>query len=109
LFQAVASDLVNYLNGKKRQTATLADLDVAVEKVLVTTKSYFYYIWSEDCNDAERALLRMLARDEEVGAQTSQHLYEWQDLSRKEIVEMRDGKYRFCVELLRDWISKNKP
>ena len=39
LLQAVASDLVNYLNAQKRQTATMADLDMAVAKVLVMMTS----------------------------------------------------------------------
>jgi len=107
LLQAVASDLVNYLNGQKRQTATLADLEVAVEKVLVTSQAYFHYLWSEDCNDAERALLCALATDEAVGDQGEQHQAAWQSLCRKEIVEMRDDRYRFAVELFRYWILKN--
>lgn len=107
LLQAVASDLVNYLNGQKRQMATLADLEVAVEKVLVSAQAYFHYLWSEDCYDAERKLLRAMATDETVGALAPQHLEEWQSLSRKEIVELGDGRYRFAAELFRLWILKN--
>jgi len=107
LLQAVASDLVNYLNGQKRQMATLDDLQVAVEKVLVTAQAYFHYVWSEDCNDAQRELLRALATDEAVGAQVEQHQASWQSLCRKEIVEMHDDRYRFAVELFRYWILKN--
>jgi uncharacterized protein len=107
LLQAVASDLVNYLNGQKRQTATLADLQVAVKKVLVTAQAYFHYLWSEDCTEAERALLRALATDESVGSQVEQYQNEWQSLSRKEIVEIYTDRYCFAVELFRLWILKN--
>jgi uncharacterized protein len=108
LLQTVASDLVNYLNGQKRQTATLTDLEVAVEKVLVTAQAYFHYLWSEDCNDAERELLHSLVMDEAVGAQISQHQDAWQSLNRKEIVELCDNRYHFTVELFRRWILKNQ-
>jgi len=59
LLQAVASDLVHYLNAQKRQTATMADLDVAVAKALVTAYPYFHNNWAE-CSDAEREVLRAL-------------------------------------------------
>lgn len=106
LLQAVASDLVNYLNAQKRQTATRGDLDVAVAKVLVTADAYFHNNWAE-CSDAERELLRALAREEEMDAQVEQDHGAWQSLGRKEIVERRAERYRFAVELFRLWILKN--
>lgn len=99
--------MVNYLNAQKRQTATLGDLQVAVEKVLITAQAYFHYLWSEDCTEAERALLRALVMDEAVGSQVEQYQNEWQSLSCKEIVEMRADRYCFAVELFRLWILKN--
>jgi len=108
LLQAVASDLVNYLNGQKRQIATLTDLEVAVEKVLVTAQAYFHYLWSEDCNDAERELLHALSMDEAIGAHITHHQSEWRRLHRKEIVELQDRRHRFAVELFRRWILKNQ-
>src|SRR6185295_15390690 len=53
LLQAVASDLVNYLNSEKRMLATAGDLEVAIEKVLVTAQAYFFYTWTGDCSEAE--------------------------------------------------------
>lgn len=44
VLQVVASDLVNYLIGQKRQIATLADLEVAVDKVLATAQAYSHYL-----------------------------------------------------------------
>ena len=106
LLQAVASDLVNYLNAQKRQTATMAD--VAVAKVLVTADAYFHNNW-EECSDdeREREVLRALAAGATDTATAPQYQAAVQSLSRKEIAEMRDDRYRFAVELFRLWIMKN--
>ncbi|MGE0885099.1 MAG: AAA family ATPase [Blastocatellales bacterium] len=106
LLQAVASDLVNYLNAQKRQTATMADLDVAVAKVLVTADAYFHNNW-EECAETEREVLRALARGEADRVAAPQYQAAVQSLSRKEIVEIRDDRYLFTVELFRLWVEKN--
>lgn len=106
LLQAVASDLVNYLNAQKRQTATMADLDVAVAKVLVTADAYFHNNW-EECAETEREVLRALVRGEADRVAAPQYQTAVQSLRRKEIVEMRDDRYLFAVELFRLWILKN--
>jgi hypothetical protein len=76
--------------------------------VLVTAQAYFHYLWSEDCNNAERELLHALATEEAVGMQVAQYQGEWQSLKRKEIMESCDRRYRFAIELFRRWILKNQ-
>lgn len=108
LLQAVASDLVNYLNTEKRMLATSCDMDVAVEKVLVTADSYFFYTWTGDCSEAEREVLRMIAVGDANNRTLTEHQASLQSLCHKEILERYAGGYRFSIELFRRWVLKNQ-
>lgn len=108
LLQAVASDLVNYLNSERRMLATAADLAVAVEKVLVTVQSYFFYTWTGDCSEAEREVLRMIATGDANGPTLAEHQASLQSLCHKEILERVESGYRFSIELFRRWVLKNQ-
>lgn len=108
LLQAVASDLVNYLNSEKRMLATAADLEVAVEKVLVTAQAYFVYTWTADCSEAERQLLRLIATGDANPRTLSEHNASLQSLCHKEILERPESGYRFSIELFRRWVLKNQ-
>jgi len=108
LLQAVASDLVNYLNSQQRMVATADDLAVAVAKVLVTVQVYFHYIWAEDCSEAEREVLRAIAKDEANNLHPAQPPTAVQSLCHKEILERVGDRYRFTIELFRRWIVQNQ-
>lgn len=107
LLQALASELVNHLNGERRLVATRDDLDLAVEKVLVTAQAYFSYTWNDDCGEEEREVLRALATDEAGGCAPA---YErtFLTLAQKEILERSDHRYVYTIELFRRWILKNQ-
>jgi len=107
LLQALASELVNHLNGERRLVATRDDLDLAVEKVLVTAQAYFSYTWNDDCGEEEREVLRVLATDEAGGCAPA---YErtFSTLVQKEILERSDHRYVYTIELFRRWILKNQ-
>jgi len=107
LLQALASELVNHLNTERRLVATRDDLDLAVEKVLVTAQAYFSYTWDEDCGEEEREVLRALATDEAAGCAPA---YErtFLTLAQKEILERSDHRYVYTIELFRRWILKNQ-
>jgi uncharacterized protein len=107
LLQAVASDLVNYLNAQKRQMATQGDLDVAVAKVLVTADAYFHNNWAE-CSDAERGVLLALATGAADSVAAPQYQTAVQSLSRKEMVERDGAGWRLTIELFRRWLLKNQ-
>ena len=107
LLQAVASDLVNYLNGQKRQHATMDDLAVAVEKVLVTADGYFYNTWS-DCSEDEQTVMRAFATGKGNSVLMAEYQAAIQSLQRKEILEQENGGYRLAVELFGRWIIKNQ-
>jgi uncharacterized protein len=108
LLQAVASDLVNYLNSEKRMLATAADLDVAVEKVLVTVQSYFFYTWTGDCDEPERQVLRVIATGDTNSRTLTESQASLQSLCHKEILERQESGYRFSIELFRRWVLKNQ-
>lgn len=107
LLQALASELVNHLNAERRLVATRDDLDLAVEKVLVTSQAYFSSTWGEDCGEEEREVLRALATDEATGCAPA---YErtFLTLAQKEILERSDHRYVYTIELFRRWILKNQ-
>jgi hypothetical protein len=102
LVQALCFDLVNYLNSQHRKEARMDDIDVAIEKVLVSAENYFFYIWNSECSEKEKEILKRLVsniplkRDEE----------EINSLLRKEIIENVNGNFRFKVELMKKWIEK---
>lgn len=108
LLQAIASDLVNYLNSEKRMLATAADLEVAVEKVLVTSQAYFFYTWTEDCSEAEREVLRTIATGDTNSRTLDGRHASLQSLCHKEILERQPSGYRFSIELFRRWVLKNQ-
>jgi hypothetical protein len=107
LLQAVASDLVNYLNGQKRQHATMDDLAIAVEKVLVTADGYFYNTWN-DCSANEQEVLRTLVTGQDESLLTAELQAAVQSLRRKEVVEPKPEGYRLSVALFGRWIRKNQ-
>jgi uncharacterized protein len=107
LLQAIASDLVNYLNTQKRTLASMADVEVAAERVLVTSQGYFYNIWTEDCSEIERAQLMAIAANS--SAQTERPDSEaLLNLYHKEVIKRVDDRWQLTVELFHRWILKNQ-
>lgn len=105
LLQAVGSELVNYR--QKRKVATPSDLDVAVERVLVSADAYFENNW-RDCGEPEQAVLRSLATGEADELTAAERPAALQGLSRKELVEQRGEQWQYTVELFRRWVVKNR-
>jgi uncharacterized protein len=107
LVQALGSELVNTINKDKRKQATLADLDVAIERVLGMADAYFENNW-RDCNAAEQAVLRGLAIQQPDGLSAAERQNALLGLSRKELAEQRDGQWQFTVELFGLWVKREK-
>jgi hypothetical protein len=106
LVQAIGFELVNYLNSQQRLTATAADLNVAVEKTLVSASGYFYYTWAGECSDDEREVLLAIATNEAVDP--VEHRASLRRLCQKEILERSGDQYRFTIGLFRRWILKDQ-
>lgn len=107
LVQALGSELVNLINREKRKEATLADLDVAIDRVLGMADAYFENNW-RDCNEAEQAVLRALATQQVDGLAAAERQRALLGLSRKELVEQRDSQWQFTIELFRLWVKREK-
>ena len=61
LTQAVAFELVQFLNEEHRREATPADVDEAIRRALVSASEYFANVWF-DAGERGQALLTALAR-----------------------------------------------
>ncbi len=109
LLQAVASELINYLNSKQQTTATPDDLNTALDKTLVSASAYFSDTWRKDNSPEEQQVMRALANGNADSLPTDASLQPAiQSLIRKEIVERSNGGYRLAVELFARWIVKNQ-
>ena len=111
LLQAIGSELVNHLNAQNRMMATMDDLNVAVEKTLVSAQAYFHHTWAKECTDEEREVLLALATGGSEAFDKNwpnQHQAALQSLSRKEVVENEQGGYRLSIEMFRLWILKTE-
>jgi hypothetical protein len=107
LVQALGSELVNLINRDQRKEAMLADLDVAIERVLGMAAAYFENNW-RDCNEHEQAALREMVTGQADELSAAERQRALLGLSRKELVEQRDGQWQFTVELFRLWVQREK-
>src|SRR5262245_66180008 len=73
------------------------NLNIAVEKTLVSAQAYFHYDWAYECSDAEREALAELALGKDIGQ--VQRRAALQSLLRKEIVENEQNRYRLSVDM----------
>jgi len=108
LLQAVASDLVDYLNMQQRTRATMSDLDEAIRRVLVTAELYFQNTWLDDLTEPERALIfAYLRADGEIDPVANKEVLH--GLVQNDIFEIIDGRHVFVIDLFKRWILKNLP
>jgi hypothetical protein len=61
LTQALASELVHYLNGERRKMANAGDIEIAVAKALDASGEYFADLWFGRTNDERRILSEIAA------------------------------------------------
>jgi hypothetical protein len=86
-------------------TATMDDLNAAVEKTPAPARAYFHHVWTDECSDEERGILVELALDSEKRQNRRQAAL--QSLLRKEIVESDQNGYRLSVEMFGFRILRN--
>lgn len=108
LLQAVASELVNHLNELQKTTATRADLDAAVNKVLTSAGAYFANTWREDNSPTEQTVLRAYAEGASERVAAAEFQSAIQSLIRKEMMERDGDTYRLAVPLFGLWILRNQ-
>ena len=83
----------------------MEDLNIVVEKTLVSAQAYFHYAWANECSDEGREALAELALGKDIGQ--DQRRAALQSLLRKEIVEKDQNGYRLSVKTFRFWILRN--
>lgn len=105
LLQAVASELVNYLNSQKRSLASLDDVELAFSKTLKKAAAYFTDTWRKDNSPEEQVILRAFAQGTHLSETNAALL---QGLIRKELVEQVDDTYQLAVPLFARWIRENQ-
>ena len=103
LVQALCFELVNHLNNYYRKNARMEDINATIEKVLISTGNYFYYIYNSECSENEKDILKKLAKN----IQIDEKEIEIDSLIRKDILEKINGGYKFKVELMKKWILIN--
>jgi|GEM_PF-1656924 len=130
LVQLLCRTLVNALNDtKKRNDAVIDDVDDAVEEIISGgTEHFSQQIW-DDANPLERLLLSAAAEEitlrqldfigleslcsrveAAVPAVSRQHLLNaLEKLVSREILEEKEIRYRFPVNLLRKWLATRFP
>jgi hypothetical protein len=113
LLQAVGYEVVERVNqrlargkGQASPEATMADARSAVEAVLKTSE-YFRAVYLS-LSPPARKLLTSLARWQtsanQVVAVPKRQLQSFQELRRRDVIEMKGDKARVRVELLRRWL-----
>ncbi|MFN0124528.1 MAG: AAA family ATPase [Blastocatellia bacterium] len=107
LVQALGSELVNTINSQQRKEAALADLDVAIQRVLGMADAYFENNW-RDCNAAEQTVLLGLATQQANGLSPAEQQAALLGLNRKELIEPHGEHWQFTVELFRLWVKQEK-
>lgn len=104
LLQATMSELVNYLNQGNRKQATPADIDVAIEKMLISSGIYFEHIWGSESSELERNVMLNLASGKPLPEGSQKAL---RSLIRKEVLRQEDEQIQFCVPVFKEWILLN--
>jgi hypothetical protein len=120
LVQAVAFELVQYLNKQQRKEATPADVATAITRALENGGEYFANVWT-DAGAEGQAILRELAsnRSAVVGAEvtrlqssptgseslpTSAPTGAWKWLREHDVL---DDAGRFAVPMVERWVREN--
>jgi hypothetical protein len=98
LTQAVAFELVQYLNEQQRKEATPADSEEAIARALISGGEYFANVWS-DAKESGQAILQAIVRDEPPPDSSS---------ARKWLREhdVLNDAGDFAVPMMRSWVEE---
>jgi hypothetical protein len=100
LTQAVAFELVQYLNEEKRKQANLADVENSIERALVTASEYFANVWYDAGTDGQ-AILAALAQ--KIKPPEARQARAW--LKAQDVLTDDD---RFAVPMMERWVRREK-
>lgn len=128
--QLTCQTLVNHLTYLKRNVVNLEDVDYVLEDILSAGEGQFIFEWTSDTSAINRLMLSWLAsRIESAGEEypiaeaekafdhvlkhptlvdATTVLDAFDRLAENEIVNVRQGRVSFRVDLYRRWIEQNK-
>lgn len=98
LSQALGFELVQYLNEHHRKQATVADVEVAVGRVIENADAYFANVWS-DAREEGQAILSAIA----AGKPVPEHPRAMRWLKEHDVLNA-DGK--FYVPMVERWVRE---
>ena len=107
--------LKNEQEGEKQRLATVADVETAVSPALEHGSFFFVDIARNQVDEKGAALLRALAAQGEGAVMSAEALASQtpgnlaaalEQLRRRELIELKEGGYRFQVELIRRWFAR---
>jgi hypothetical protein len=101
LTQAVAFELVCYLNQQQRRTATRDDVELAINRAVDSAPGYFDYLWSDVGEQGQKLLLAILKRGKLVGGDEAT----FQRLRDRDVLNEAG---RFAVPMVERWLRKYK-
>lgn len=103
LLQATMSELVNYLNRSNRKTATSKDIEIAIEKMMVSATEYFKHLWQRETNAEEKQILLQAAKQSKLATGLEKAI---RTLQHREVLRTKNGHIEFYVPVFAEWILK---
>jgi hypothetical protein len=98
LTQAIAFELVQFLNGEKRKMATLADVETAITRALESGGEYFASVWSDAGEDGRTILLAI------AGGETPPDLPAAEERLRNQ--DLLNSRGQFSVPMIERWVRE---
>ena len=112
LLQATCRDLVNIMNDQGKLSVKDADVEMALNSVLITGSAYFKELWSgPDSSEKQRAIMTEIAKKksqpvaEDVVRQIG-GAKAMRTLVNHDVIEKTKDGYCFKVELVRRWVEQ---
>jgi hypothetical protein len=98
LTQAVAFELVQFLNEQFRTKAKVVDVEEAIRRALTSADSYFSNVWSDAGKDGQNVLRRVIGEPQAVSTRATEWLKEHDVLNK-------NGD--FSVPMMKTWVKEN--
>jgi hypothetical protein len=114
LVQAVCYALIENLNTKKRQRASIKDVDGAIERIFENFNNYFSDLWNRTGAD-QRACLVALRKLEAANREQLQQQSGLQEnvlwgvldaLLKRDLVRQEDDRYRISTPIFNEWVGR---
>ena len=103
LTQLLCYEVVNQLNQTQRTRVCLDDIAVVVPRAFVAGTIYFRDFWDLSTTVAQHQVLAAVVQDRALSSPEKRVA---ETLVKAEVLEMRNGRYRFQVPLMALWVEQ---